>query len=259
MAGRGLTILADVDLENLRQTAETLRVSDSPIEVVRCDIADRDSVASLAQYAASKGPLVSIIHTAGIDSLMGDSRKIFTIDFLGTAWLLDALVPFVTARTTAVCLSSIARFRLSPELAGALEPVLADPYAADLFEHVCDVAGGEISARMSYGIAKYGVTLLCRQLSARWGALGARIISISPGLIDTPMGRLGYSGHPDVRIQAERTPIQRWGSDPQGMPGRADDVASTAAFLCSEGASFITGCDIVVDGGLTAATSLPPF
>lgn len=260
MAGRGLTILADLDVERLKQTAEALQQSDSRIEIVRCDVANRDSISSLAQFAASKGPVASIIHTAGIDSLMGDARRIFTIDFLGTAWLLDAFFPFATARTTAVCMSSIARFRVAPELASALEPVLAEPLAVDLFERVCNAAGGEISPRMSYGVAKYGVTRLCQHLAAKWGALGARIVSISPGLIDTAMGRLGYSGHPDVRTQAELTPIQRWGvaSSPR-MPGRPDDVASTAAFLCSESASFITGCDIVVDGGLTAAISLPPF
>jgi NAD(P)-dependent dehydrogenase (short-subunit alcohol dehydrogenase family) len=260
MAGRGKILLADLDSERLHRTASELTSVARDIEPVHCDIADPESIIALAQLAVSKGKVASLIHTAGIDSLMGDARTVFTVDYLGTAWLLDAFFPYMVEGAAVVCLSSIARLRVPEQLARAVDPILAAAPGLDMFARISEAAGGELTSRMSYGVAKYGVAQLCRRLAGPWGARGVRIASISPGLIDTPMGRLGYEGHADVREQAKLTPLQRGGSsDRPGMPGRPGDIAAAAAFLCSEYASFITGCDLIVDGGLTAARAPVPF
>ena len=82
--------------------------------------------------------------------------------------------------------------------------------------------------------------------SLRWGPLGGRVISLSPGLIDTPMGRQEYEQQPIMRAMLEQTPLARF--------GRPEEVAAVAAFLVSDAASFLTGIDVLVDGGLQQRT-----
>jgi NAD(P)-dependent dehydrogenase (short-subunit alcohol dehydrogenase family) len=95
---------------------------------------------------------------------------------------------------------------------------------------------------------------LCELVAVEWGRRGARVVSLSPGLIDTEMGRLELVHNPIKTRMAEMTPVggDRSGSDTV-LPGRAEDIANAVAFLCSEQAAFVSGCDIRVDGGLIGA------
>jgi NAD(P)-dependent dehydrogenase (short-subunit alcohol dehydrogenase family) len=99
-------------------------------------------------------------------------------------------------------------------------------------------------------LAKRGVTRLAERLAAPWGAKGGRTVVISPGLIDTPMGRLELDRQPLVPLMVDVTPVKR---PEQPLPGRPQDIAATVAFLESDAAAFISGCDIRVDGGLVGA------
>jgi NAD(P)-dependent dehydrogenase (short-subunit alcohol dehydrogenase family) len=110
---------------------------------------------------------------------------------------------------------------------------------------------GHLDADTAYVLAKRGVMRLCERLAKNWGSCGGRIVSIAPGLIDTPMGRQELAQQEIMALMVAMTPVQRAGMGP--MPGRPEDIASIAAFLCSDAASFISGCDIRVDGGLVGA------
>ena len=104
---------------------------------------------------------------------------------------------------------------------------------------------------LAYGLSKHGVMALVESLAAGWGARGARILSLSPGVIDTPMGRRAVAELPEVRRAVTTWPVPRL--------GRADEIAAVAAFLCSPGASYMTGSDVLVDGGSVAWRSRPEY
>ena len=92
-----------------------------------------------------------------------------------------------------------------------------------------------------------------------WGESGGRVVSVSPGLIDTAMGRLELQNNPMKQRMAELTPIGGDRSEPDTLlPGLTGDIADMVAFLCSDKASFVSGCDVRVDGGLTAAMNSQP-
>ena len=95
---------------------------------------------------------------------------------------------------------------------------------------------------------------LCERAAVPWGARGGRVVSCSPGLIDTAMGRLELVHNPIKTWMAEHTPVKSREVDAASpLPGRVDDIAAAVAFLCSAQASFLSGCDVRVDGGLVAA------
>jgi NAD(P)-dependent dehydrogenase (short-subunit alcohol dehydrogenase family) len=97
----------------------------------------------------------------------------------------------------------------------------------------------------AYSIAKRGVIRACQRWAPQWGKRGARIVSLSPGLIDTPMMQMELSKTPGMKVMLELTPL--------GRLGTPEEIAATVDFLCSGEASFISACDILVDGGCIAA------
>ncbi len=100
---------------------------------------------------------------------------------------------------------------------------------------------------MAYAWAKRGVQrLVCRE-AVRWGRAGGRICSVSPGIIDTPQGRQEAAAQPLMAALVNNTPL--------GREGRAEEVAAVVAFLLSDEASYVSGCDVLVDGGVCAAVA----
>ncbi|MDT5355374.1 MAG: hypothetical protein QOJ56_3906, partial [Mycobacterium sp.] len=131
-----------------------------------------------------------------------------------------------------------------------VEKLLDDPLADGLVAAVEQTLGQPLDSAMAYVLAKRGVIRLVERLAAPWGAKGGRTVAISPGLIDTPMGRLELERQSIVPVMVEVTPVKR---PDQPLPGRPEDIAATVAFLESDAAAFISGCDIRVDGGLIGA------
>jgi NAD(P)-dependent dehydrogenase (short-subunit alcohol dehydrogenase family) len=137
--------------------------------------------------------------------------------------------------------------------------VLDDPLATDFEDRFQSLAGPDPDSGATYRLAKRGVIRLCERTAVAWGAVGARVVSLSPGLIDTEMGRLELEHNPIKTWLAEITPVGggRPGSETV-LPGRITDIANTVVFLCSDRASFVSGCDVRVDGGLIAAMNQRP-
>ncbi len=246
-------LLTDRDQSRLELVAEQISgESKAQVSVMAGDIADPEFACELSRRAAADGHLHSLVHTAGLSPSMADWQEILRVDLAGVARLLDAFLEHVVLGSTAVCLASIAGHL--GDFDAAMDAVLDEPLAADLEARFHSAFQGEPDPGATYRLAKRGAVRLCERAAVSWGARGGRVLSLSPGLIDTEMGRLELRNNPVKVRMAELTPVHlsEPGSD-GALPGRAQDVAETVAFLCSERAAFISGCDIRVDGGLIGA------
>jgi NAD(P)-dependent dehydrogenase (short-subunit alcohol dehydrogenase family) len=209
----------------------------------RFDLTDRGDVSALAREVESLGRLGSLVHAAGVSPTMGDWRHMFTVDLVATAQVIETFRPLATSSTAAVCFASTAGHQLPEPRDERLTALVEDPLAPDLLSRLAEAAfDQEPDPGTAYGWAKRGVLLLVEREAAAWGAVGARICSVSPGIIDTPMGRQEMEQQPMMSVMIEHTPLRR-----QGTP---DEVASVVEFLVSDGAAYMTGCDLLVDGGV---------
>jgi NAD(P)-dependent dehydrogenase (short-subunit alcohol dehydrogenase family) len=200
-----------------------------------CDIASATAVSALA---ARVGAFDAAVITAGLSPTMGTGREIVDVNLAGTARVAKALLPKVRSKGAIVCFASTAGHMLD---LSRLNPVLDEPLNDELYERLQKADAGVDDPSMAYITSKYGVLRYVRRRAADWGARGARIVSVSPGIIETPMGAREFEAQPAMKEMVEQTPIRR--------VGLAAEVAAVACFLASPAASFVSGCDVLVDGG----------
>lgn len=216
------------------------------VEAVELDVTDAEGLARLAERVDGHGTLRAVAHAAGISPTMGDWRRIFTVDLIGTALLAQALRPLAVTGTAMVCFASMAPLLdpVAPDPAGLA--VVDDPLDDKFLERIHDALGPAVEdPGLAYSWAKRGVHRFVAHEAVRLGPVGARICSVSPGIIDTPQGRQEADNHPSMAALVQRTPLRRRGS--------ANEVAAAVAFALSDQASFLNGIDLLVDGGATAA------
>ena len=177
---------------------------------------------------------------------MGGWRDMLVIDLVGTALLVDACRPLATQGTAIVCFASVAPLLAMADADVAADVVLDDPLDDGFIEGIREAVGPEIEdPGMAYTWAKRGVHRLVRREAAAFGRLGARICSVTPGIIDTPMGKQEGAARPTNDLLVQLSPL--------GREGMAEEVAAAVAFLLSDEAAFVTGIDLPVDGGIAAA------
>ena len=235
---KGTVLLADISEERLVSTKEELAskgITDVHYQTV--DITSKENVASLAVKAAELGTLKGLVHTAGLSPTMADSRRITEVNLVGTGLVLDAFYPLATEGTSVVIISSMSGYMVPRQ--GPYVDVLKQPLADNAIEAMEQFAQGNSGA--AYSMSKLGVQLIAEDQAWLWGQKGARINSLSPGTINTPMGRQEAAQQKEMAEMLKITPLLR--------EGEASEIATAVDFLLSDAASYITGIDLRVDGG----------
>ena len=235
-------LLADTSSERLASAAEQVGSGGADVRTAVCDVTDDSSVTALAKTLADIGPLRVLVHTAGLSGAMADSPRILDVNFAGTLRVLDATEPLVRPGTVGVAIASVSGHR---GFARQYDAVLRVATAADALGLLTASGAAGLHPRAAYAVSKRGMILQVQRRAAAWGTRGGR--SLSPGLLaDTTMGGLVQSTGGESRAYAGRSAV--------GRAGTTADIAATVRFLASPGAGYLSGTDVLVDGGVLAAT-----
>jgi len=239
-------LLADLREENARSAAEVLSNAGYETHVTTVDVSSRESVHALVELACSLGTLSGLVHAAGVSPSQASPQTILAVDLYGTAVILEEFGSVIAKGGTAVVIASQSGHRLgalTDEQNRALALTPAEELLALSFlqpESVKD-------SLHAYQLSKRGNSLRVMAEAVRWGKRGARVNTISPGIIITPLARDELTG---PRGEGYRRMIELC---PVGRAGTPDEVGAVAALLMGQDGAFITGSDFLMDGGVTSS------
>ena len=239
-------LLADIDPVGLETTAA--RLSDDGYRVAThvVDVASAESVAALAKHADGLGPVTRLVHTAGLSPVQAPIPAILAVDLLGVALVAEEFGAIVAPGGAGVVIASMSGYfhpdTVTPEQAAALR----NAPAAELLKLPIAAAENFRDPGMAYSFAKFANRLRVQGASRAWGERGARINSVSPGVISTAMGRAELDGASGTRMRAM---IENSAAKRAGTP---EDIAAAVEFLLGPAATFVSGIDLLVDGGAVA-------
>jgi NAD(P)-dependent dehydrogenase (short-subunit alcohol dehydrogenase family) len=242
--GRSL-LLADFDEAKLEAFTSSMTGDGYDAVAHKVNVSDRGSVTALADAAAALGPVTGVAHTAGVSPQQAPVAAILTVDLLGTAIVLEEFERVIAEGGAGVVISSMGGHMGA--YPAELEQALASTPTDQLLSLPFLSPEALTNAGAAYSIAKRANQLRVRAAAPLWGEKGARINSISPGIISTPMGQLELAGPTGdgMRAMLDASAVKRLGTP--------EDIANAAEFLLDPRTSFITGTDLLVDGGVIAA------
>lgn len=239
-------LLADMRPDNANAAAEILGNAGYDVSVATADASSRDTVHALVKRATDLGDVTGLIHAAGVSPTQASPGTILKVDLYGTALVLEEFGSVIARGGAGVVIASQSGHRLPPltvEQNKALattpvEELLGPPFLQP--DRVTD-------SLHAYQISKRGNSLRVMAEAVRWGKRGARVNTISPGIIMTPLAKDELSG---PRGEGYRRMIKL---SAVGRVGTPDEVGTVAALLMGPDGGFITGSDFLMDGGVTAA------
>jgi NAD(P)-dependent dehydrogenase (short-subunit alcohol dehydrogenase family) len=236
-------LVADRDGDHAERQCAALRGDGYDAVAVACDVTLAADIARLASEASARPAVRTLANVVGLSPAAQDFRAIMAVNLVGASRMADAFVEVLEPGGAGVFISSSAAHMQS--VPDGLLPILDDPLHAEFIGRLAAALGADADANHAYSLSKAALNRMCRRKAADWGQRGLRIVSLSPGLIATPQGAESYK-HSSGKIAL-------FNAVPVGRECSMIEIAGVVAFLASDQASYITGTDILVDGGLIAA------
>jgi NAD(P)-dependent dehydrogenase (short-subunit alcohol dehydrogenase family) len=247
VVGRDHTlVLCDVRKDRLTAAAATLEELGMSPTVVTCDVTDRGAVAGLLATATDLGTVASVIHTAGVSPSMGPADYVMRTNAVGTVNVNEEFHAIAGEGAVIVNVASMAAHMLPAEMIPTEQFPLALEDADAFWDAMmtsCNIIPEDARSGFAYALSKSFVRWYSQSQAERFNARGMRIVSVSPGSIDTEMGRLEEQAGAGAMVANAAVP--RW--------GKAEEMAELLAFCASDKAGYLTGTDILNDGGVIAS------
>ncbi len=228
--------------EKLDRAIETMRDEGYVVSGQTCDITDPKQTEALGKVLAKTPGIKTIAHVAAIGGASGDWRKVLSINLLGAHNLINAARPHMVRGGSVVFVSSAGAYLCDPD--AERDKLLETPLAPDLFDNLVKLMGREPTTFEAYSWSKRALNSFSNRLAVEWGPDEIRSVSVSPGSIYTSMSRMNRP-NPEARAGLiANVPLAR--------EGTTHETCNLIAFLASDLASYVTGTDILVDGGFIA-------
>ena len=239
-------VLADLHRGNVDDAADVMRNAGFDVSVATVDVSSRESVHALVETATASSDVTGVIHAAGVSPSQASPASILAVDLYGTALVLEEFGNVIARGGAGVVIASQSGHRLGA-LTADQNAALATAPADELLRLPMLQPDQVTDPLHAYQLAKRGNSLRVMAEAVRWGKRGARINTISPGIIFTPLA--------NDELQGPRGAGYRRMIDlcPAGRAGTPDEVGNVGALLMGPEGAFITGSDFLMDGGVTAS------
>ena len=239
-------LLADLRQENADMAAKVLSEAGFGVTTATVDVSSRASVHALVEKATSLGEVHGVIHAAGVSPSQASPETILKVDLYGTALVLEEFGKVIAEGGAGVVIASQSGHRL-PSLSAEQDTALATTPVEELLKLPMLQPDQVKDSLHAYQLSKRGNSLRVMFEAVHWGKRGARVNTISPGIIITPLAKDELSG---PRGAGYRRMIEGCSAKRAGTP---DEVGTVGALLMGPDGAFITGSDFLMDGGVTAA------
>lgn len=251
--GYGMRIIVgDKSMNNAEEICDTMNKAGFDAVPFEMNLASRDSILSMIDEARRQGEISMLVNAAGVSPSQASVETILKVDLYGTAVLLEEVGKVISAGGAGVTISSQSGHRM-PALTAEEDALLATTPAEELLALDLLQPRNIRDTLHAYQMAKRCNVKRVMAEAVKWGERGARINSISPGIIVTPLAIDEFNGPRGDFYK------NMFAKCPAGRPGTADEVANVAELLLSRHGSFITGADILIDGGATASYFYGPL
>jgi NAD(P)-dependent dehydrogenase (short-subunit alcohol dehydrogenase family) len=239
-------LLADLRIENAKAAADVLSNAGFAVSTATVDVSSRDPILQLVEVATKLGEVTGVIHAAGVSPSQASPATILNVDLYGTAVVLEEFGKVIGRGGAGVVIASQSGHRLGALTEEQNEALATTP--ADELLSLPFLQPDKVKDSLhAYQLAKRGNSLRVMAEAVRWGKRGARVNTISPGIIITPLAHDELTG---PRGEGYRRMIDLC---PVGRAGTPDECGSVGALLMGSDGAFITGSDFLMDGGVTAS------
>ncbi len=245
-------VVSDKNINNAQTVTKIMTEAGFDAVAVEADISSRKSILNMIAAAQKYGEIAMLINAAGVSPSQASVETILKVDLYGTAVLLEEVGKVIKAGGTGVTISSQSGHRMAA-LGAETDEQLAVTPAEELLQLEVLKPANIKDTLHAYQMAKRCNVKRVMAEAIKWGVKGARINSISPGIIVTPLALDEFNG---PRGEFYKNMFAKC---PAGRPGTAAEVANVAELLLSQQGAFITGADFLIDGGATAAYFYGPL